>query len=168
MRLKIDFSGQEQGAKGGALLFLVFACAVGAPVALQCSEVYFENRLVVQRLAEARIQAKQRERIIPPKQVDAINRAIRQMNLPWQSLFAAVEANLSERVGLLSLEPDASNQVLRIQAEAKSPDDMMDFVDVLAGQSLFLSTTLIRHEINESDRNRPYRFTLEATWQTIP
>lgn len=166
MRLKIDFSGQRRGPTRGALLLLVLALALAAPIAMQCGSTYFENRQVVQLLAEAHVQAKQRERSIPPKQVEAINRAIRQLNLPWQSLFASVETNLSDRVALLSLEPDASNHILKIQAEAKSPDDMMDFIDALAGDSLFLTTYLVRHEVNESDRNRPYRFTLEATWQT--
>jgi hypothetical protein len=41
---------------------------------------------------------------------------------------------------------------------------MIDFTEALANDKRFLSARLVRHDINDSDRNRPYRFQLEAQW----
>jgi hypothetical protein len=41
---------------------------------------------------------------------------------------------------------------------------MVDFVDTLENEDIFMSVSLIRHEINEPDPNKPYRFTVEAQW----
>lgn len=166
MRLNIDFLGQPGGLSSSGVILLTLAIAVAATVAGEGSEAYLKYRQSAQALAGARLQSKARVSTVPPNQIDAINRVTRQLNLPWQELFAAVESRLSDQVALLSLEPDASNRILRIQAEARSPDDMMDFVGSLEGENLFVSVNLTRHEINDSDRNRPYRFTLEAAWQT--
>lgn len=117
-------------------------------------------------LAGAKLKAKEATFALSPKRIEAVNQAIKQLNLPWQKLFDAMERNRSDRISLLALEPDASNRILRIQAEAKAADDMVDFVEALQKDALFHSASLIRHEINESDRNKPYRFTLEARWQT--
>lgn len=168
MRLNIDFSGTRHGVNGRAVLLLVLALAAAIGTTLEGAERYAEHQQAVKTLAGARLQAKRAEGTMPaPQQIDAINRVIRQLNLPWEMLFATVEGNLSDRVALLALEPDATSHIVRIQAEAKTPDDMADFVDALANEKNILSATLTRHEINESDRNRPYRFTLEAAWRAV-
>lgn len=165
MRLNIDFSGKRQSTTGWAVLLVMLVIAATVMVTWESTQTFLEYQQSTQALAGARLQAKPSIATISPKQIDAINRVIRQLNLPWKELFAAVEGNLSERIALLALEPDASNRILRINAEAKSPEDMMDFVGAVEKEGLFLSATLIRHEINDSDRNRPYRFALEASWR---
>lgn len=108
-----------------------------------------------------------REQSVPkftPAQVEAINQAVRQLNVPWGDLFAEIEGRMSDRVSLLSLEPDVSSQRLRIVGEAKSADDMLDFLaDLGKGPALSLAI-LNHHEINEADRNRPVRFLAEVPW----
>lgn len=99
------------------------------------------------------------------KQLATINQAITQLNLPWQALFKVIEAAKPKTIAILSLEPDGKKQSLKIQAEAKNPDDMIGFVETLKQQPLFADVMLQKHEINEQDSNRPYRFIVEARWR---
>lgn len=174
MRVNIDFSGQPQRAPALAVLLLCAAFVVCASVLWACGSVFADYRQYEDKLAGARLTAKQAHPGLSPKRIEAVNHAIGQLNLPWLDLFDAVERTLSTlsapstRISLLSLEPDAASQILRIQAEAKSADDMLDFVAALAAESFFRSAILIRHEINANDPNKPYRFTLEAQWGNTP
>ena len=147
----------------GLLLGAVLACSVSL---WELFSGYEQYRSDVSSLAGRQLKTPQIALSLPAKQVDAINQAIRQLNLPWPDLFAAVEHALNEHISLLALEPEASSQTLRIQAEAKTADDMLDFVTALQADKAFRSARLLRHEINENDKNKPYRFTLEAQWQT--
>lgn len=96
-------------------------------------------------------------------QADAINRAIRQLNLPWERLFAEVEKRLDNQLALLALEPDAANRVLRIYAETGSTTEMLAFVRALEESDFLSDVFLVRHEINEADY-QPLRFVVEARW----
>lgn len=145
------------------MLFIIGAASLGATLA-EFFDAKQDERIAAQTLAGARWQAREQTIRLSTKQIEAANRVMRQLNLPWQPLLSAIEEQLSERVALLSIEPDASTQRLRLQAEAKSADDMVDFIEALDGDERFVTARLVRHEIYESDRNRPYRFILEAEW----
>ncbi len=105
---------------------------------------------------------------LPPmsdQQLLTINQAITQLNLPWQALFKVFEAAKPKTIAILSLEPNGKKQSVKVQAEAKTPDDMIGFIETLKQQPLFADVLLQKHEINEQDPNRPYRFILEARWR---
>lgn len=101
---------------------------------------------------------------IAPAQAQFVNSAIGQLNLPWRELQDAVLAATPRQIALLALEPEPRKQLLKLTAEAKSSDDMVAYVAALKQQELFTSVSLMRHEINEQDANRPLRFQVEAIW----
>lgn len=103
---------------------------------------------------------------IPEAQAAFVNGAIGQLNLPWRALQDAVASATPSNIALVALEPDARKQVLKITAEAKSSDDMVDYVAQLKQQETFGAVALTRHDVQEADPNRPLRFQLEATWVT--
>ena len=105
---------------------------------------------------------------VAPARIVEINRAIRRLNLPWDKLFEALEAAKPENVALLALEPDAEKQVLKIGAEARDSAAMLDFVQALAARPAFGAIHLVKHEINEQDAMRPFRFQIEAHWKDSP
>ncbi|TFW16884.1 hypothetical protein [Duganella callida] len=102
---------------------------------------------------------------IPEAQARFVNGAIMQLNLPWRELQDAVLAATPRSVALVALEPDARKRILKITAETKGSDDMVDYVAALKEQDSFSGVIITRHEINDQDPNRPLRFQLEATWQ---
>jgi hypothetical protein len=100
-------------------------------------------------------------------QAQAVNAAVLQLNLPWRALQDAVEQATPKQVALIALEPDPRRRSMKITAEAKNSDDMIAYIEQLKGQEMFGAgaVTLLRHEINEPDPNRPIRFQLDAQWR---
>ena len=101
---------------------------------------------------------------ISEPQATAVNGAVMQLNLPWRALQDAVAAATPAGVALLALEPDAKKRTLRISAEARTSDEMIDYVARLKREELFSDVALTHHEINDQDPNRPIRFELDAAW----
>ncbi|HEY8102394.1 MAG TPA: PilN domain-containing protein [Burkholderiaceae bacterium] len=121
-----------------------------------------------------RIEIKQTERLthqtssktwtIPDAQASAAINAIGQLNLPWRDVWDAIEAATPTSVALLSIEPDAKKQIVKGMAEAKTSYDMLAYIEQLKKQEFFDRVILTKHEINEQDANKPYRFQFEAQW----
>jgi Tfp pilus assembly protein PilN len=101
---------------------------------------------------------------ITAAQASFVNGAILQLNLPWRTLQDAVLAATPRNVALIAMEPDPRTRILKITAETKNSDDMVDYIASLKEQESFSAVVLTHHEINEQDPNRPLRFQLEATW----
>lgn len=165
MRLNIDFSPTRPRPAAHSLLLLIGAFIALAGTAWVCIAELNVMQATTDLLNAARLKHAQERIVLTPAKTEAINRAIRQLNLPWDRLFAEIESKLSERISLLSLEPDASTRVLRIQGEARSAEDMLDFIGSLDDQKFFQGATLVRHEIVDSDRNKPLRFIAEVLWR---
>ena len=165
MRLMIDFSPRRVRISVRGLVLLCGALLALSVAGWSCFvEIDAAQKASKQRQTEKRKHVQERVTLSPEK-TEAINRAIRQLNLPWEDLFAAVESKLNDQISLLSLEPDAANHLLRIQGEAKSADDMLDFVTSLNDKSYFGNASLLRHEIVDNDHNKPIRFIVEASWR---
>lgn len=106
---------------------------------------------------------------IPPvsqAQSAAVNGMIARLNLPWRTLFDAIQHSTPSGVALLSLEPDARKRTIRITAEARGSDEMIAYIEEMQQQELFSAVSLIRHEINEPDPNHPVRFQIDAQWRS--
>jgi Tfp pilus assembly protein PilN len=141
--------------------------------------IWFATQLADQRAARAaqleRLQARQAalskrpaqvvQTAIPEAQAAAVNGAIVQLNVPWRELEDAIGTATPSNIALLALDPDAKKQVLRITAEARNSDDMVDYVRMLKQQAFFVDAALARHEIGEQDANRPIRFQVEVQWR---
>lgn len=102
---------------------------------------------------------------ISEAQANALNRAIEQLNLPWGVLMDSIERATPATVALIELVPDAKRHVLKGVAEAKTSDLMIAFIGRLKQQSSFSNVTLTKHDINDQDTARPFRFEFEAEWR---
>jgi Tfp pilus assembly protein PilN len=98
--------------------------------------------------------------VLPPEERRAWNQVVRQLNTPWSSLLAALESVTPEDVALVSIEPDARQASVRVQAEAKSLDALLVYAQALKGAEPFADVAPVKHETNEQDPNRPVRLTL--------
>lgn len=101
---------------------------------------------------------------LPTRQVESVNQAIRQLNLPWREVWNVFEAVTPASIALLALEPDSKKQIAHVTAEAKTADEMVAYVERLKAEPFFDSVVVTRHEINEQDLNKPLRFQLDAHW----
>lgn len=95
-------------------------------------------------------------------QVTAINRAIAQLNTPWPSLLDGFERAATREVALLAIEPDPRRGRVKGVAEAKSHQQMLDYLDTLGRTAPFADALLVQQELNDRDPYRPLRFTFEV------
>jgi hypothetical protein len=93
------------------------------------------------------------------------NEVLRQLTLPWENLFHAVESSTDPQITLLGMEPDIEKHVVNISCEAKNIAAMLNFIRRLEGQNEFSSVYLQNHQIQEHDPDRPVRFSLIAFWR---
>ena len=176
-RLSIDFAPptarrllQQPWALAGILIGLVL-CLAALMAANRLSQVRQQQAgqvaLEQQRARRSAATVKAAPVVvIPAAQAAAVNRAVLQLNVPWQVLRDAIANATPDTVALLTLEPDADKHVLRITAEARTSEVMLGYVRQLDRQAILRGATLMRHEINEQDPNNPIRFQIDAMWGT--
>jgi len=100
-----------------------------------------------------------------PKQIE---QALRQLETPWGPIFEAVESASSKQIALLGLQPDTQQRLVRITAEARTQDDMLDYVKRLGDGGTLSDVHLVSHQIQTQDPNRPLRFTVQAKFAVQP
>ncbi|MEJ5061830.1 MULTISPECIES: PilN domain-containing protein [unclassified Pseudomonas] len=88
-----------------------------------------------------------------------------QLRRPWERLFATLEAMPRDNIALLSLTPDARKGQVRISAEARDLDAMLDFHRRLEASDELSDVSLLSHEIVANVPEQPVRFNLSATWE---
>lgn len=90
---------------------------------------------------------------------------LRQLTLPWEELFLAVESSSTPQVTLLGMEPDMEKHVINISCESRDIGSMLSFMKRLEARQEFNSVYLQSHQIQERDPERPVRFSLIAFWR---
>jgi hypothetical protein len=100
------------------------------------------------------------------RSVRATGAILRELQVPWPSLLAALESVAGRDVALLSVEPSAARQEVRITAEARSSGAMFDYLDALRGRSL-REVVLASHQLQAKAPGVPIRFELRASWGTL-
>ncbi|CAI8808467.1 Pilus assembly protein [Pseudomonas sp. IT-P12] len=88
-----------------------------------------------------------------------------QLRRPWESLFAMLEAMPRDDIALLTLTPDARKGQVRISAEAKDLEAMLDFHRNLEASDELSDVSLLSHEIVANVPEHPVQFNLSATWE---
>ncbi|UCP10429.1 PilN domain-containing protein [Pseudomonas sp. MM213] len=88
-----------------------------------------------------------------------------QLRRPWERLFAMLEAMPRGDIALLTLTPDARKGQVRISAEAKDLDAMLDFHRNLEASDELSDVSLLSHEIVANVPEHPVQFNLSATWE---
>jgi Tfp pilus assembly protein PilN len=107
---------------------------------------------------------------IPPalrSEVEESNRVTRQLGLPWNDLFSAIESTPREHVDILSIQPDAEQASVTISAEAKEASDIAPFVYALGESDVLKEAHLVSHQVKTQDPQKPISFTITATWIEI-
>ncbi len=130
-------------------------------------------------LAAARQQVMARHSKIkaaaPPLDAEALQQQIRQANailqqlaLPWDALFQTLEATRDQDIALLSIQPDAAKQSVRIGGEAKNLDTLLAYITRLEQGRVLDHVYLTSHEVRTQDAEQPVRFSLAAHWAVQP
>lgn len=84
--------------------------------------------------------------------------------LPWDTLFAALEAADGKDVALLAIAPDAQRRQVKIHAEARNLDAMLAFQRQLQRNPGLAQVALVDHTVMKDLPFTPVRFHLLAQW----
>ena len=160
------------------VLLAVAAGLLAAAAVFQATRVMLEVRTERAALANLSPSPPQIRRAPSSREglarVASINTAIASLNMPISELLHALQPPPDIRVALLSLEAvpptvvaDAAggDALLKLNAEAASESEMARYVMFVGSRRPFVEAYLTNHETHESDRTRPYRFTVEALWR---
>ncbi|WLH14942.1 pilus assembly protein [Pseudomonas hefeiensis] len=88
-----------------------------------------------------------------------------QLRRPWERLFAMLEAMPRDNIALLTLTPDARKGQVRISAEARDLEAMLDFHQRLEASDELSDVSLLSHEIVVKSPEQPVQFNLSASWE---
>ncbi|HTN94274.1 MAG TPA: hypothetical protein VMJ33_06830 [Gallionella sp.] len=99
------------------------------------------------------------------REIRQANAAILALSLPWKDLFDAFEANRAKDVAVLAIEPDAQKGIVRITAEGRNFESMLNYISSLQKIALFREVVILNHQIQERDPQKPVRFVAQAAWE---
>jgi len=91
---------------------------------------------------------------------------VRQLALPWGQLIDALERASMKDVALLNIQPDAQARVLRVTAEARREELMLQYLRRLGASGNFAEVHLLSHQVREDDPQRPIQFSLQARFRS--
>ncbi|WP_034303816.1 PilN domain-containing protein [Herbaspirillum sp. RV1423] len=101
-------------------------------------------------------------------ELKAANRTISRLSLPWDELFREIESTMNDRVTLLSIEPDTERKELRITAEAKDFDGVLEYARQISAIPVLRDSYVMNHQIQQQDAQKPVRFVVVAKWLLTP
>jgi len=96
------------------------------------------------------------------KQAEAV---VRQLALPWAAMIHAVEGAASADVAVLQMEPDARERKLRLTAEARNEEAMLEYLRRLGREKGLADAHLASHQVVPEDPRRPIQFTVLAKFR---
>lgn len=170
-RLELDYIAppHQQRALGVALL------AAALLAAGMLVERFREVRLETARIeagqgllgADKRpARATSRERL--DEEVKNAEAVLRQLALPWSGIIETLEAAATDDVALLQLQPDALQRQLRLAAEARNSEAMLEYVRRLAATGALTDVYVASHQVQVDDPQRPVQFTVQARLKGAP
>ena len=168
--LPIDFAQRRWRITAAGWLLLALGVVVVAAWIERASEL---RRKIVQATSElsalhppATREDRKAPGAITRERARSVNDAIRRLNLPWETIFAALNAASTPQVALLSLEPDVAASVVHLMVETRSTEAMLALQHRLEAQPGIVSAAILRHEMRSDSPGAPLRFWIEARWET--
>jgi len=91
------------------------------------------------------------------RQMDAVTA---RLNVPWSDVLDAIERRSTQKVALLTLEPDARSGSVALTAEARSLDDLLAYAEALGQDAAVASVRMGQHDLRTQEPGQPVRMTL--------
>lgn len=170
-RLDLDHVALHRRSLAPGALLLLISLAVAATFVL----IYRDLALELDRMQVAgAVSGTERRpaKSIPKARLDEEARAaetvLRQLALPWPEIVHTVEEAATGDVAVLLLEPDALRRELRLSAEARNQDMMLEFLRRLASVKVLADVHVVRHQVQMEDPERPVNFSILAVMREKP
>ena len=170
-RLELDFVAPPRRPLWPGVLLLASSLVVAGGLGMH----YHNLRVELEQLETAgRLlnTKRQPQRTIPRERIEeAVKNAesvVRQLTLPWASLAESVESAATKDVAILQLQPDAQQRLLRLTAEARHQEAMLEYLRRLAATQVLADVHVVSHQVQHEDPQRPIQFAVQASFRGTP
>jgi hypothetical protein len=169
-RLELDYVAPPRAPRAPGLVVLAIALATAGTLV----ERYREVRSELERLEAAQrlLGPQQAARPIPRARLEeeakSVEAVLRQLALPWGAIIESVEGATTGDVAILQLQPDAQQRQLRLGAEARTRQAMLEYLQRLAAAKGLAEVHVVSHQVQTEDPNRPVQFTVQALLKDAP
>jgi hypothetical protein len=165
---RVDFLQPPRPPRAGWALLAVGIASLA--VALWC-----EHRWSIRRDAQSRadlaVSAARRAAQVPAARAEPTlverrwTQAQQELRRPWLPALRAVESATASPVFLLSLAIDPSKGIVRLEAEAPSFDDALNYVQAVGQGDALQPATLVSHQQSaDASGHGTVKFTLATRW----
>ena len=170
-RLELDFIAPPRWSLWPGVLLLSGSLAVAGVLGLHYRNIQVELERL--QTAGSLVSAERRPgRVLPKERLEeAVKNAetvVRQLTLPWASLAESVESAATNDVAILQLQPDAQQRLLRLTAEARHQDAMLEYLRRLAAAPVLADVHVVSHQVQHEDPQRPIQFAVQASFRGVP
>lgn len=179
--LNLDFIQQKSAFKLTFLGFvLLIAGLVAAYITWQFQQKIMtqkvDTNLALQQIEQQNHQSAQLKAVktsalktnikpIKPEQIKEQQLTTYALNMPWNALLDGLEKSSNQDIAVLGLQPDSKKQLLTLSGEAKNLSAVLAYIDSLEKLPMLEKVILQKHNVSETDIDKPVRFTLLANWQ---
>jgi Tfp pilus assembly protein PilN len=168
--LELDFAPPRRNTRAGWIWLMLGLVAAGVTM-VQLQTAQSERKQREERLAflSDKIAGRHPPSIhvgenIDPRAAKVAANIARDLDVPWSPMLASLEGARVKDVSLIGIEPSAARHVIRITAEAKSLEPMLDYVNALRSDA-FTQVTLSSHQDEPQTPGTPTRFVVQAQWK---
>jgi hypothetical protein len=172
-RMELDFAATDSGASWSGLLALLLGVALAGQMIVHYQallaraarlEAVLGTLSAPRRAADAGVRdaRKQGEAIV------RANEVAHELARRWDRAFLAIESASAPDVALLAIEPDPRKGLIRVTAEAKGKNAMLDYVSRLQAAQPLQRVMLEQHEVLFQMPEKPVRFVVLAAWVALP
>jgi Tfp pilus assembly protein PilN len=170
--LNLDFRREDRQGKWAGMALLAAGLAGAIAVGVQYSDLAEELTQAEASVRESGTAARKQTAVIRPSgdlqkvalEMKRASEVAFALKVPWNDLFASVEAANTPTVALLSIESDTGKRQVKISGEAKDIESVLGYLRVLGAQPRLANVYLQSHQLQQQDPQHPVRFALGAAW----
>lgn len=168
-RLELDYIAKARRSRGVGLLVLLVALGIAADLGWRFRSATLELRRAGATqdllLQAERAPAKALSPELQDAQARTAELVAQQLALPWAALIDVLENTVSKDVAILQMQPEAQQRVIRITAEARNQDSMLQYLRAISENRMLNDVHLLGHRTQTDDPQRPLQFSVQATFK---
>lgn len=165
-RLELDYLAAPRRRRWIGLALLAAALAVAGHLVVRYLDIQQERTVLAARL-ELLDAGRRLTRPVhagrPEEESKEVESVLRQLTLPWPQMIESVESTASKQVVLLQMQPEPERRLLRLTAEAGTPEAMFDYVRRLGESKALSGVHLVSHQVERDRPSRPIQFVAQAS-----
>ena len=168
--LQLDFIAPRKRRRALGFAVLIVSLALAGGLVFKYRET--QQRMHELEAVEALLSTARPAPAIPRERLDrevkSAQATVRQLALPWAQLIDSLERASMKEVAVLHIQPDAQNRLLRVTAEARAQEPMLEYLRRLGATGSFAEVHLVSHQVREDDPLRPIQFSVQASFRSQP